>query len=1147
MDSFVHTHVHSQYSLLDGAAKTKELVAAAVADGQPALATTDHGNMYGVIDFYRECQAQGIKYLPGAELYMAKESVSERPKPGKRKDEEDAGEKGKINYHLTLLAQNNTGYKNLIQLSSRAWLEGFYYKPRVDWDILSQHSEGVIATTGCLGGQVLQALLRGADDEAVAIAGRLQDIFGKENLYVEIQDHGIRAQRETMAGLVEVAKKIGAKLLPSADCHYTHQCDYLTHDILLCLQTGAKLSDEKRFRFESDQHYLKSAVEMRELFRDLPGICDNTLALAESCNVVIPFGEMHLPKFPVPEGFSTDDQYLEHLVRLGMKWRWGQNDVAAARVAYELQVIRDMGFSSYFLIMWDLVKHARETGIRTGGGRGSAASSAVSYCLRITEIDPIRYNLPFERFLNPNRVSMPDIDLDVDTRYREHLIKYCTERYGSDKVAQIITFNTIKARAAVKDAGRVLGKPFSLTNEISKAMPSLLMGKDVSLSDCFDPQAERYGDAARLRALYDNNTEAKEVIDVAKGLEGLVRQDGIHAAATVISDVPLVDLVPVQRKKDGPLVTQYEMHAIEELGLLKMDFLGLRNLDVVTECLKLIKTVRFVDLQIENIPLDDERTFQMLRDGQTVGCFQIAESQMRKLIKRLAPTEFKDIAALVALYRPGPIAANMHNDYADRKNHRQPVTYFHPDAEEILRETYGLMIYQEQVMQVAQKFAGYSLGDGYDLIKAIGKKLPEKMAEQKSRFIKGCTERYDAEMGNYLFGVVEKYADYGFNQSHSYSYGMLAYQTAFLKANYPEEYLASLCDMAPSIEKASVYLAEARAMGLDVKGPSVNNPSSSFSVAPGALVVGLPAVRDVGAQHAAEIVSEREQGAFSDLFDFQRRMGGRGLNKKQLISLILAGALDEFGPRKGMISVAEEVISSSKKIRTKADSGQGSFFDQDHTIPVPNVEFTSSEKLKEERRVMGLYVTGHPLDDYSAWVEANSDCSLGDLSEMSEGTFHDVVGVVTAVTEKTTKAGQVMAVVTVEDLAGSADLTLFPRSWEQVSIREDDIIKARVKVSSGFQGGVDLIWTSGEVLEQKSSTVEQEVIRIFLPAKFIEDEVEVAHLKGVILGHPGSTPVSLHLSRKTEVKLGEAFTADPSEKFWDEIKALVTKFTNREV
>lgn len=1143
MDSFVHTHVHSQYSLLDGAAKTKELVAAAVADGQPAIATTDHGVMYGVIDFYKECQQQGIKYLPGIETYMAKESVSERPKPGKKKGDEDGGEKGKINYHLTLLAENDTGYKNLIQLSSRAWLEGFYYKPRVDWDILSQHSEGVIATTGCLGGQVLQALLRGADDEAVAIAGRLQDIFGKDNLFVEIQDHGIRAQKETMPGLIEVARRIDAKLLPANDSHYCHKGDHVAHDSLLCLQIGAKISDDKRFKFESDQHYLKSAAEMRELFKDLPGICDNTLDLADRCNVVIPFGELHLPRFPVPEGFATDDQYLEHLVKLGMKWRWGQNDLAAARVAYELQTIRSMGFSSYFLIMWDLVKHAREAGIRTGGGRGSAASSAVSYCLRITEIDPIKYNLPFERFLNPNRVSMPDIDLDVDTRYREHLIKYCTEKYGSDRVAQIITFNTIKSRAAVKDAGRVLGKPFALTNEISKAMPPLLMGKDVSLSDCFDPGAERYKDAGELRNLCNSNSEAREVIDVARGLEGLVRQDGIHAAAIVISDVPLVEVVPVQKKKNGPLVTQYEMHAIEELGLLKMDFLGLRNLDVVTECLKLIKSNRLVDLKIETIPLDDPATFEMLRAGQTIGCFQIAETQMRQLIKKLAPTEFKDIAALVALYRPGPIAANMHNDYADRKNNRQAVTYFHPDAEEILSETYGLMIYQEQVMQVAQKFAGYSMGDGYDLVKVIGKKLSEKMAEQKSRFIKGCTERYDAEMGNYLFGVVEKYADYCFNKSHSYSYGMLSYQTAFLKANYPEEYMAALCGCAPSIEKASIFLAEARAIGLDVQGPSVNNPSSSFSVAPGALIVGLPAVRDVGAEHGAQIVSERERGPFVDLFDFQKRMADRGLNKKQLTSLIWAGALDDFGPRKGMIAVVDEVIKSSKKIRVKQSSGQGSFFDDQHTIPVPDFEYSSDEKLKEERRVMGIYVTGHPLDDHVAWVEENSDCPLADLPEQTEGTYHDCVGVVSAVNKKLTKAGKAMATVTFEDLSGAVDVTVFPKAWESLALEEEDIVKFRVKVGTGWQGGVDLIWTEGEV--RKPLVPLETVARIFLPAGFVDSETDTAKLKELVLGHPGATPVSLHLSRKTQIKLDNAFLVDNSEDFWTQVKSLMVEFARR--
>ncbi|MCB0988513.1 MAG: DNA polymerase III subunit alpha, partial [Acidimicrobiales bacterium] len=721
-DSFTHLHVHTEYSMLDGAARVDDVVAAAAADGQPAIGITDHGNMYGILPFYKAARNNGIKPILGSELYMAYDSRLERPSRRGKVDDSggDAGGGKKLYYHLTALAENATGYRNLIQLSSRAFMEGYYYKPRVDWEILDQHSEGIIATTGCLGGHVLQHLLRGDPEAAMKAAGRLQDIFGRDNLFVEIQDHGIPDQHLTNPQLLDIAKRIGAPLLATNDSHYTHREDAESHDALLCVQTGSLKSDPDRFKFHGDDHYLKSAQEMRHLFREVEVACDNTLWVAERCDVEIDFGDALLPNFPLPDGFETDADYLRHLTFEGAKKRWGDPlpDAVVERLAYELKVIGDMGFSSYFLITWDLIKHARDNNIRVGPGRGSAAGCAVAYTLWITDLDPIRYDLLFERFLNPSRISMPDIDMDFDSRYRDEMIRYAAERYGRDHVAQIVTFSTIKARAAVRDAARVLGYPYSVGDKVAKAMPPLIMGRDTPLYACLEqhPKFEDgYKMATDLRQMYHEDPDAKKVIDVAKGLEGLRRQDGIHAAAVVITKDPLTTYLPIQRKpaagqsvEDAPVVTQYEMNGVEELGLLKMDFLGLRNLDVISDTLEIINRYRGIDLDIDRVPLDDAKTLEMLCRGESIGVFQLEGGAMRTLMRSLAPTCFEDIAALVALYRPGPMSVNMHNDYADIKNERKPVEYFHPDAEELLADTYGLMIYQESVMRVSQRFAGYS-------------------------------------------------------------------------------------------------------------------------------------------------------------------------------------------------------------------------------------------------------------------------------------------------------------------------------------------------------------------------------------------------------------------------------------------------------
>src|SRR5262245_48146331 len=1012
MDSFAHLHLHTEFSMLDGAARIGDVVRKAVEDGQPAVGITDHGNMYGILDFYKACRDEGVKPILGTELYQAYEERTERPLMRGRADdgggETDDGRKAY--YHLTALAENEVGYKNLIQLSSRAYLEGYYRKPKVDWELLEQHKDGIIVTSGCLGGQVLQALvpgqlmdpdkyarnprLRDPHDEqhrfklALEIAGRFQDIFGRDNFFIEIQDHGIEAQKWSNPHLVEIARKLRAPLLATNDSHYTDQHDAKSHDALLCVQTASLMSDQDRFKFHGDQHFLKTAAQMRSLFSEVEVACDNTLWIAERCNVEIEFGKPQLPQFPLPEGFADDTAYLQHLTFEGAKQRWGNDlpDEVTERLAYELKVIEDMGFSSYFLIVWDLIAHARRSGIRVGPGRGSAAGCAVAYCLQITDLDPIRYDLLFERFLNPSRISMPDIDMDFDSRYRDEMIRYAAERYGRDHVAQIVTFSTIKARAAVRDAARVLGHPYGVGDRVAKAMPPLIMGRDTPLYACLEPHPkfeDGYKMAGELREMYEADPDTRQVIDVATGLEGLRRQDGIHAAAVVITKEPLTEYLPIQRKpengqavEDAPVVTQYEMHGVEDLGLLKMDFLGLRNLDVISDTIEVIRRTRGVELDIDNVPLDDAPTYEMLARGDSIGVFQLEGGPMRALIRSLAPTSFEDVAALVALYRPGPMAANMHNDYADRKNDRKPVTYLHPDAEEILADTWGLMIYQESVMRIAQKFAGYSLAEADNLRKACGKKIRELIAEEREKFVEGCERTgYGRDIGTKLFDIIEPFADYAFNKSHSYGYGLVAYQTAFLKANYPAEYLAALLtSVKASLEKAAVYLAECRAMGIAVDVPDINRSDSDFTpVLDGdslRIIFGLSAVRNVGEGLVAHIVAEREAaGPFTDFYDFCQRVDTQVLNKRTVESLIKAGAFDDVGhPRKGLLAVFEQIVDHTLARRRERDMGIMTLFgdlggdggsDFERTT-IPDIEFAKRDRLAFEKEMLGLYGSDHP-------------------------------------------------------------------------------------------------------------------------------------------------------------------------------------------
>jgi len=941
-DRFAHLHVHTEFSMLDGAARVNDLVRAVAADDQPAVAITDHGVLYGVVDFMKAAKDVGVKPIVGIEAYLTPGSRFDRPP--RREDRR---------YHMTILAENEVGYRNLMKLSSRAYTEGYYYKPRIDAELLAEYSEGLIATTGCLGGHVPQLLgvderadddQRGTErnfDAAVEAAAMYQDILGRDNFFVELQDHGIPAQQKIMADLLDIGRRLDAPLLAANDSHYTHAHEADAHDALLCIQTGSVKSEENRFKFHSNEFYIKSSAQMRSLFDAdrYPGAADNTLLIAERVNFDIEFGRILLPQFEVPTG-QTEDTYLRQLVMAGAAERYGTPEPAVQeRIDHELKVISEMGFSAYFLIVWDLIAYAKNRGIRTGPGRGSAAGSIVAYCLAITALDPIEFGLIFERFLNPGRKGMPDIDMDFDERYRGEMIKYSAEKYGSDHVAQIITFSTIKGKQAIRDAARVLDYPYSTGDQLAKAMPPAILGKDATIDQCLTepgPDAARdirdhYSAASGLRDLLATLDGAPEIIDTARGLEGLRRQDSIHAAAVVISPEPLTNIVPIQRKgDDAEVVTQYEMHGVEALGLLKMDFLGLRNLATIERALDLIETNTGIRPDIDNVPLDDDAVFAMLRKGDSIGVFQFEGGPMRALMRNVGPDRFEHLIALNALYRPGPLGAGMHLEYADRKNGKSKVEYPHPDLEPVLGDTYGIIAFQEQVMQTAQVIAGFSMADADDLRKAMGKKIPSVMRKQEEKFIAGCVEQGHPEsLANELFGFIEHFSGYGFVKSHSAAYALVAYQTAWLKAHYPAEYMAALLTAVKSNkDKTAQYLHECRMMEIPVLVPGVNVSERDFMASDSEIVFGLSAVRNVGEAVVDLIVAEREKnGDYEDFFDFIDRVDIQVLNKRTIESMIKAGAFDSTGDtRRGLFEIVHQVVDTTLERRRAEEAGQYSLF-----------------------------------------------------------------------------------------------------------------------------------------------------------------------------------------------------------------------------
>jgi DNA polymerase-3 subunit alpha len=1164
-EGFVHLHNHTEYSMLDGAARVEEMVLAAKADGQRAIAITDHGNLYGVIDFYEACRRHGVTPIIGLEAYMAANSRFDRP-PRRGKIDDTGGETEggqKLYHHLTLLATSNEGYRNLRELSSLAFLEGYYYKPRLDWDLLERYNVGLIATSGCLGGVVLQALMHDDYPKALELAGRLQSIFGNENFFIELQDHGLPEQERTNPQLLQIAKKLRAPLVATNDLHYVHHDDAEMHDALLCIGTGSLVADPNRFRFHSDQHYLKSAAEMRYLFRDLPEACDNTLAIAERASVTIEFDNDALPEFPIPESFRADthkegaNRLLRDLVLRGAHERYGEqlSDEVVARLEKELGVVADMGFSDYFLVVWDLIRHAREQGIRVGPGRGSSAGCCIAYCLRIVDLDPIHYGLIFERFLNPGRRSMPDIDMDFDERFRGDMIRYAAERYGSDHVAQIVTFSTIKARAAVRDAARVLGYPPQLGDKIAKAMPPLVMGQDLPLQACFQPTPGyegRFVEAAELRNLYDSDVDVKHSIDVAMGFVDKRRQDGIHAAAVVITKEPMLDYVPVQRKsgpsgsgEDAPIVTQYEASAIEKLGLLKMDFLGLRNLAIIERALENIRRRHGVEVDIDNVALDDPKVYEMLRLGNSIGIFQLEGDKMRQLMRRLAPTGFDDIAALNALYRPGPLSENVHNDFADRKNGRQAVSYDHPDLESILGETSGLMIYQEDIMRVATLIAGFSMTEADDLRKACSKKIREMIRAQRSKFVDGAErEGYGRDLGETIFNKIEPFADYAFPKSHAYGYALLGYQDAWLKVNYPVEYMAALLtSFRDDKDKTSVYLNEARQMGITIGVPNVNESFAEYAPSLSrdqTILFGLAAVRNVGEALVEKIVDEREShGHFNSIYDFVRRVDPMVLNRRTMESLIKAGAFDALGvPRLGFLLKVDEICDVTLARRRDhalgittlfAAFGDGDGHDWEGTdVELADIEFDKSVKLDFEREMLGTYISDHPLYEVESQLAMKTDGSIISVRERGEELAHagkavTVGGILAEVQVRTTKMGKQYARVVLEDLGASMEINFSANNFEKFSgfLAKDNIVL--VKVRPGYEEELRFSAMDVEMLSVERGN---EDLRLALRPEDLTQS-SIATLREILSRYPGRSPVIVETGTAGKAfKLGPEFNVN---------------------
>ena len=1054
--AFTHLHVHTEYSLLDGSSKIKELAVRAKELGMDSMAITDHGAMYGVIDFYRAAREAGIKPILGCEVYVA---------PGSRFDRENVHGEDRY-YHLVLLAENNEGYQNLMKIVSKGYVDGFYYKPRVDMEVLKTYHKGIIALSACLAGEVPRFLARGLYEEAKEAVLKYQEIFGRGNYFLELQDHGIPMQRQVNQGIIRLSRELDIPLAATNDCHYINAEDWEAHDILLCIQTGKKVADENRMRYEGGQYYVKSEEEMRELFSYIPEAIDNTAKIAERCNVEIEFGVTKLPRYEVPEGCDSWG-YLNHLCSEGLKERYPEDDgTAKERLEYELGVIKSMGYVDYFLIVWDFINFARSHGIAVGPGRGSAAGSIVSYCLKITNIDPIRYQLLFERFLNPERVSMPDIDVDFCYERRQEVIDYVVEKYGKDQVAQIVTFGTLAARGVIRDVGRVMDLPYSLCDQVSKMVPAEL---NITLDLALKKNPE-------LKGLYDTDEQVHKLIDMSRRLEGLPRHTSMHAAGVVISRTNIDEYVPLSRGSDGTITTQFTMTTLEELGLLKMDFLGLRTLTVLQDAVAMIQKDHGVKLDLDHIDFNDKKVMESIGTGKDDGVFQLESGGMKSFMKELKPESLEDIIAGISLYRPGPM--DFIPKYLKGKNDPAAITYTCPQLEHILKPTYGCIVYQEQVMQIVRDLAGYTLGRSDLVRRAMSKKKADVMARERKNFVygneeegvKGCAANgIDEKTANQIFDDMTDFAKYAFGKSHAAAYAVVAYQTAYLKYYYPREFMAALMtSIMDNVTKVSEYILACRNMGIGILPPDINEGVSGFSVSGNSIRYGLSAIKSVGRAVVDVIISEREAGGpFSTLEDFVSRMSNREVNKRTLESFIKSGSLDSLpGTRKQKLYVSSELLENKAREKKTVMEGQMSFFDiapeedkGNFQVSFPDVgEFDKETLLAFEKETLGIYVSGHPMEAYQELWQKNVTARTSDFIVDEDG--HTVVednsivvvgGMITAKKVKTTRTSQLMAFVSLEDMVGTVEALVFPKIYEKNKqyLTEDSKVFLRGRASIG--------------------------------------------------------------------------------------------------
>ena len=1129
---FIHLHLHTQYSLLDGACRIPELLALANQYKMDSLAITDHGNMFGAIDFYLNAQKAGIKPIIGCEVYIAPQSRFEK----------NSNSIEEASYHLILLAKDETGYQNLMKLVSIGYLEGFYYRPRIDKESLAKYHEGLIALSSCLKGEIPSLLEEKRFNDALKTADDYLHIMGKDNFYLELQENRIPEQRLVNEGLIRISRELNIPLVATNDVHYLNKEHASSHEALLCIQTQSTLDDPNRMRFQTEEFYFKSPQEMRDNFKDTPEAISNSVEIAARCNLELDFTRIHLPRYESPTG-KTKEEFLRELCNKGLTLRFnGREDPVKDRLEHELKIIKEMGFTSYFLIVWDFIHYAKGQGIPVGPGRGSAAGSIVSYLLGITDIDPLRYGLLFERFLNPERIGLPDIDIDFCYERRQEVIDYVTKKYGRENVAQIITFGTMQARAVVRDVGRVMGMSYADVDRIAKMIPP---DPGLTLRDALESETE-------LKTLYKTQPQLTQLIDTALSLEGLNRHASVHAAGVVIADKPLDSYMPLFKTQDDQITSGYSMKALEKIGLLKVDFLGLRTLTVIEQTLKIIKDSRAKDIDIKGLPLDDPRTYQLLSSAQTVGVFQVESSGMRDLLRKLEPSRFDDLIALLALYRPGPIGSGMLDDFIQRKHNRIPIKYDHPKLESILKETYGIMVYQEQIMQAANTLAGFSFSEADLLRRAMSKKIPEVMEKQRINFVSGCLKNGIKEsVANKIFDLIEYFSGYGFNKSHSAAYALISYRTAYLKANFPVEFMtALLTSERDNTDKIVEYVNEAGRMNIKILPPDINESDALFKVVDGSTIrFGLLAVKNVGAGAIESVVKARNEGNFKSLDDLAQRVDSRLVNRKVLESLIKCGAMDGFGmPRAQMFASLEKLLELSSKSQRDKERGQLSFFDQGtiaggfkEVVKLPQIkEWPEPQLLAFEKEMLGFYISGHPLARYAGQIKRFTSVSTQNLSVCRDGDEIKMVGMISKIKHTITRAKQEkMAILKLEDLEGSVEVLVFPQAFQKVChyIQPSSVVMVR--------GRLNLKEESPKIIANDLFPIE-EVYRLISAMNINLSGIRenlFESLKALLASSPGKTPVYLRLDTPSKSRIqmvvGNGLFVEPSESLTQEIANLL--------